>query len=64
MTGDETCMTFIDDAVRLASQQYGKRSSSLSMQSPSLFVTTLLISKKRQILRQVTFIPANKNISL
>ncbi|ABX67671.1 hypothetical protein SPAB_02288 [Salmonella enterica subsp. enterica serovar Paratyphi B str. SPB7] len=34
------------------------------MQSPSLFVTTLLISKKRQILRQVTFIPANKNISL
>lgn len=29
MTGDETCMTFIDDAVRLASQQYGKRSIQL-----------------------------------
>lgn len=29
MTGDETCITFIDDAVRLASQQYGKRSIQL-----------------------------------
>ncbi|EDS3837308.1 hypothetical protein LF302_000436 [Salmonella enterica] len=29
MTGDETCMTFIDDAVRLASRQYGKRSIQL-----------------------------------
>ncbi len=26
MHGDETCMTFIYDAVRLASQPYGKRS--------------------------------------
>ncbi|HAT8012911.1 hypothetical protein E2R62_02560 [Citrobacter rodentium] len=34
------------------------------MQSPSLFVTTLSGSHKRQILRQVTFIPANENISL
>ncbi|EGT3573566.1 hypothetical protein D8W73_15485 [Citrobacter amalonaticus] len=34
------------------------------MQSPSLFVTTLSVSHKRQILRQVTFIPANENISL
>ncbi|EDX9486000.1 hypothetical protein GQP67_003300 [Salmonella enterica] len=29
MTGDETCITFIDDAVRLASRQYGKRSIQL-----------------------------------
>ncbi len=29
MTGDETCMMFIDDAVRLASRQYGKRSIQL-----------------------------------
>lgn len=29
MTGNETCMTFIDDAVRLASRQYGKRSIQL-----------------------------------
>lgn len=29
MTGDETCITFIDDAVRQASRQYGKRSIQL-----------------------------------
>ncbi|EKT7566021.1 hypothetical protein A8N28_000857 [Salmonella enterica] len=29
MTGDETCITFIDDAVRLASRQYGKHSIQL-----------------------------------
>ncbi|MGS9140308.1 hypothetical protein ACQWE9_26430, partial [Salmonella enterica subsp. enterica serovar Infantis] len=29
MTGDDTCMTFIDDSERLASQQYGKRSIQL-----------------------------------
>lgn len=29
MTGDETCITFIDDAVRQASRQYGQRSIQL-----------------------------------
>lgn len=29
MTGDETCITFIDDVVRQASRQYGKRSIQL-----------------------------------
>ncbi|KLG22374.1 hypothetical protein YA52_03420 [Enterobacter roggenkampii] len=34
------------------------------MQSPSLFVTTLSISIKTQILRQVTFIPQTRIFSV